>query len=83
MLILNLSSCVDGLPRDVDKFERYTGRIWTEDVMTTSTTKDPNKPQRFTPNLQNYRTSLGYEGLELKKSSEQQTIADLKRKYAR
>ena len=51
--------------------------------MTTSTTKDPNKPQRFTPNLQNYRTSLGYEGLELKKSSEQQTIADLKRKYAR
>ena len=69
---INLSAILDA-----------SGRIWTEDVMTTSTTKDPNKPQRFTPNLQNYRTSLGYEGLELKKSSEQQTIADLKRKYAR
>lgn len=51
--------------------------------MATSATKDPNKQQRFTPNIQNYRTSLGYEGIELKKNSEQKSIADLKRKYAR
>jgi hypothetical protein len=74
---------MEALTRDACRFERYTDLDCTEDVMNTSATKDPNKQPRFTPNMQNYRTSLGYEGIELKKSSEQQTIADLKRKYAR
>lgn len=38
---------------------------------------------RFTPNMDNFKTSLMYEGLILKKSSESKTIEDLKRKYAR
>ena len=55
--------------------------------MTTSAMKSPNKSldheARFIPNMDNYRISLAYEGLELKKNSEQKSIADLKRKYAR
>ena len=51
--------------------------------MTTTTPKTPMKNGWFTPNMQNYRTSLAYEGLELKKSSEHKSIADLKRQYAR
>ncbi|WP_197414310.1 hypothetical protein [Lacimicrobium alkaliphilum] len=38
---------------------------------------------RFTPKMDNFRTSLMYEGLTLKKNPENQSIADLKRKYAR
>ncbi len=38
---------------------------------------------RFTPNMENFKVSLGYEGLSLKKSSEGKSIAELKRKYAR
>lgn len=63
--------------------------------MTTSAMKSPNhspnqlsnqslsNEARFMPNLDNYRTSLAYEGLELKKNADQNNIADLKRKYAR
>tara|TARA_B100000780_G_scaffold260398_1_gene212098 strand:- start:1 stop:159 length:159 start_codon:yes stop_codon:yes gene_type:complete len=38
---------------------------------------------RFTPNMNNFEVSLSYEGLTLKKSNDRQSIADLKRKYAR
>jgi hypothetical protein len=51
--------------------------------MTASAIKSPDKEARFIPNLQNFRTSLAYEGLELKKNAENKSIADLKRKYAR
>lgn len=59
--------------------------------MTTSAMKSPDHSQDcshknevwFTPNIKNYRTSLAYEGLALKKSSESKTIADLKRQYSR
>lgn len=38
---------------------------------------------KFSPNLENFKVSLSYEGLSLKKNSEGKTIAELKRKYAR
>ena len=38
---------------------------------------------KFTPSMGNFKVSLSYEGLSLKKSSDNQTIADLKRKYAK
>ncbi|QYJ80710.1 hypothetical protein [Shewanella acanthi] len=44
-----------------------------------SKTPSGNKA-RFTPNMENFKVSLGYEGLSLKKSSESKSIADLKRK---
>ncbi|RVU37039.1 hypothetical protein EOE67_12065 [Rheinheimera riviphila] len=58
--------------------------------MATSTMNSPSKSPRkslndeprFTPNMDNYRTSLAYEGLALKKNTEPKSIADLKRKYA-
>ncbi len=43
----------------------------------------PDKQERFVPNIENFKTSLGYEGLKMKESSEKQSIASLKRKYAR
>lgn len=45
--------------------------------------KSPNKEPQFIPNMHNYRISLAYEGLALKKNVEHKSIADLKRKYAR
>lgn len=41
------------------------------------------RARKFTPNMENFRVSLSYEGLELKKSNKGKTIEDLKRKYAR
>lgn len=38
---------------------------------------------KFTPNMRNFEVSLSYEGLVLKKASDHQSIASLKRKYAR
>lgn len=38
---------------------------------------------KFTPNMENYKVSLSYEGLSLKKDYERKSIADLKRLYAR
>jgi len=49
----------------------------------TATAKSSNKQPLFIPNMHNYRMSLAYEGLALKKNSEHKSIADLKRKYAR
>ena len=37
----------------------------------------------FVPKMENFKTSLMYEGLKLKSSVDGQTIASLKRKYAR
>ncbi|SFV22801.1 hypothetical protein SAMN04488139_1536 [Pseudidiomarina donghaiensis] len=42
-----------------------------------------NKREHFVPNIENFKTSLRYEGLKMKESTEMQTIASLKRKYAR
>jgi|GEM_PF-674536 len=58
--------------------------------MATSTMNSPSKAlnkslnnePRFTPNMDNYRTSLAYEGLALKKNTEPKSIADLKRHYS-
>ncbi|MCC5880289.1 MAG: hypothetical protein JJU03_10410 [Idiomarina sp.] len=41
------------------------------------------KKSRFVPNIENFKTSLMYEGIKLKGSVEGQTIESLKRKYAR
>ncbi|MFT6529017.1 MAG: hypothetical protein ACJAZB_000655 [Psychrosphaera sp.] len=38
---------------------------------------------KFTPKMDNFKVSLSYEGLSLKKSSEGKSITELKRKYAR
>lgn len=52
--------------------------------MAPTVSKDSNQPKtKFTPNMDNFKVSLSYEGLSLKKSSENKSIADLKRKYAR
>lgn len=47
------------------------------------TKNSPDKQERFVPNIENFKTSLGYEGLKMKVASEKQSIASLKRKYAR
>ncbi|QSX34172.1 hypothetical protein JYB87_02685 [Shewanella avicenniae] len=44
--------------------------------------KAENKP-KFKPKMENYKTSLGYEGLALKNTDENLSIEELKRKYAR
>lgn len=52
--------------------------------MSSTATKTTNdRKTTFTPNMENYKVSLSYEGLSLKKSSERKSIADLKRQYAR
>lgn len=52
--------------------------------MSTNVTKNSNERKaKFTPNMDNFRVSLSYEGLSLKKNSEGKTIAELKRKYER
>lgn len=38
---------------------------------------------KFIPNMENFKISLSYEGLSLKKDNERKSIADLKRQYAR
>jgi hypothetical protein len=38
---------------------------------------------KFTPDIVNFKVSLSYEGLALKKNIDNQSIADLKRKHAR
>lgn len=38
---------------------------------------------KFTPNMDNFKVSLSYEGLSLKNQTEHKSIADLKRLYAR
>ncbi len=40
-------------------------------------------PPKFIPNMENYQVSLSYEGLSLKNSGEEKSIAGLKRKYKR
>ena len=49
---------------------------------TAKKTTDEHKA-KFIPNIENYKISLSYEGLSLKKGSESKSIADLKRQYAR
>ncbi|WP_290573497.1 hypothetical protein [Idiomarina sp.] len=52
--------------------------------MATELTGTGNKRAgKFTPNMENFRVSLSYEGLKLKKSNKDKTIEDLKRKYSR
>lgn len=52
--------------------------------MATTITKTNNQNKtKFTPNMENFKVSLSYEGLSLKKSSEGKSIDELKRKYAR
>lgn len=52
--------------------------------MSNTATKATNESKaKFTPNMENYKVSLSYEGLSLKKSSEHKSISDLKRQYAR
>ena len=52
--------------------------------MATTISKTSNQHKaKFTPNMDNFKVSLSYEGLSLKKSSEGKSIDELKRKYAR
>ena len=52
--------------------------------MTSSATAKPAPEKaKFTPKMDNYKTSLGYEGLTLKPADENLSIEELKRKYAR
>ncbi|GEA52339.1 hypothetical protein VIN01S_31430 [Vibrio inusitatus NBRC 102082] len=48
-----------------------------------ATSNSTRRNDKFTPNLENFRISLSYEGLTLKEKTKKQTIAELKRKYAR
>lgn len=49
--------------------------------MTKIVAKVTTRQKKFIPNMENFKISLSYEGLSLRKSSEDETIADLKRKY--
>ncbi len=49
----------------------------------TATKTTDERKAKFSPNMENYKVSLSYEGLSLKKNSEHKSIADLKRQYAR
>lgn len=52
--------------------------------MATTVSKASNERKaKFSPNMENFKVSLSYEGLLLKKSSEGKSISELKRKYAR
>ena len=52
--------------------------------MATTVSKTSNERKtKFIPNMDNFKVSLSYEGLSLKKSNEGKTIAELKRKYER
>ena len=48
-----------------------------------ATKNTDERKAKFTPNMENYKISLSYEGLSLKKGNERKSIADLKRQYAR
>lgn len=52
-------------------------------MSSTATKVTHQRKAKFTPNMENYKVSLSYEGLSLKKNSEHKSIADLKRLYAR
>ena len=49
----------------------------------TATKVTIERKDKFTPTMENYKVSLCYEGLSLKKSSEHKSITELKRQYAR
>jgi hypothetical protein len=52
--------------------------------MSSTATKVTNeRKSKFTPNMENYKVSLSYEGLSLKKNNGHKSISDLKRQYAR
>ena len=48
-----------------------------------SVSNQSSRKEKFTPNLENYKTSLSYEGLSLKAKGKPRSISELKRKYAR
>ena len=48
-----------------------------------NSTAQVKKKGSFVPKMDNFKTSLMYEGLKLKDSVDGQTVASLKRKYAR
>jgi len=52
-------------------------------MLTIFSKENSERKVKFTPNMDNFKVSLSYEGLSLKKGSEGKSIADLKRKYAR
>ncbi|MDF2176875.1 hypothetical protein P2G88_01240 [Aliiglaciecola sp. CAU 1673] len=46
--------------------------------------KTPKKDgAKFIPKMENYETSLAYEGMALKQEDRNKSIAELRRKYAR
>jgi len=49
----------------------------------TATKTADERKAKFTPNMENFKISLSYEGLSLKKDNERKSIANLKRQYAR
>ena len=42
-----------------------------------------NSNVQFVPKMENFETSLMYEGLSVKKENKQKSIAELRQKYAR
>ena len=48
-----------------------------------ATSTKPKKQGRFVPDMDNFKTSLAYEGMTLKQGWEPKNITELKRKYAR
>lgn len=46
-------------------------------------TAEEERKSKFTTNMANYRVSLSYEGMALKKDGKRKSIADLKKQYAR
>lgn len=46
-------------------------------------TAEEERKSKLTTNMANYRVSLSYEGMALKKEGKRKSIADLKKQYAR
>lgn len=46
-------------------------------------TAEEERKSKFTTNMANYRVSLSYEGMAMKKDGKRKSIADLKKLYAR
>ena len=52
--------------------------------MTTTASKTANQNKKtFTPNMENFRVSLSYEGLLLKSRKAPKSVEELKRQHAR
>jgi hypothetical protein len=64
------------------------GILNADDTKGAFMSREPSKMQnrkraKFTPNMDNFKISLSYEGLSLKKENKEKDITELKKEYSR